>query len=70
VHRRYLPNKVLAAALADHQAKPPALLSDLLAGKAPTSEPILYVCQGFACQEPAEGAAAIGKTLDKLTRQV
>jgi uncharacterized protein YyaL (SSP411 family) len=69
LHRRFLPNKVLAAALGEPKFKPPALLADLLAGKAPTSEPILYVCEGFACQEPAEGAAAIEKALDKLSRQ-
>jgi uncharacterized protein YyaL (SSP411 family) len=70
VHRRFLPNKVLAAAMADHKAKPPALLHDLLAGKAPTAEPILYICERFACQEPAEGATAIGRALNKLTHQV
>jgi uncharacterized protein YyaL (SSP411 family) len=70
LYRRYLPNKVLAAAFVDKKASPPSLLNDLLAGKAPTHEPVLYICEGFACQEPAQGAAAISNALDKLTRQV
>jgi uncharacterized protein YyaL (SSP411 family) len=69
VHRRFVPNKVLAAALADSQAKPPALLKDLLAGKAPSGTPVLYVCEGFTCQEPAEGATAISAKLGGMTRK-
>jgi uncharacterized protein len=68
VHRRFMPNKVLAAALADNQEKPPGLLKDLLAGKAPSGTPVLYVCEGFTCQEPAEGAKAIAAKLGELSR--
>jgi uncharacterized protein YyaL (SSP411 family) len=70
VRRRFLPNKVLAAALAEDGSRPPALLKELLDGKAAAgAEPILYVCEGFTCQEPAEGAAAIKARLDRLTRR-
>jgi uncharacterized protein YyaL (SSP411 family) len=68
VRRRFLPNKVLAAALGPHGGKPPALLGNLLDGKiAAAGEPILYVCEGFTCQEPAEGLPAIAAKLDALS---
>jgi hypothetical protein len=39
----------------------------LFAGKsAATNEPALYVCENFACQEPAVGLAAIEAALDKI----
>jgi uncharacterized protein YyaL (SSP411 family) len=69
VQRRFVPNKVLAAALGDSQEKPPAILKDLLAGKAPSGTPVLYVCVGFTCQEPAEGAKAIAAKLESITRK-
>ena len=65
LRRRYLPNKVLAAALPG--AEPPALLKDLLAGKTMADDkPTLYVCEGFTCKAPAEGTAAIAAALDHL----
>jgi uncharacterized protein YyaL (SSP411 family) len=66
VRRRFLPNKVLAGA-ASEAAQTPALLKDLLAGKtADGNQPTLYLCEGFTCQAPAAGAAAIAAALDKL----
>jgi uncharacterized protein YyaL (SSP411 family) len=68
LQRRFLPNKVLAAAGSGEEA--PALLNDLLAGKQSSSgEPTLYVCEGFTCQEPAVGAEQIAAKLDPLTRR-
>jgi uncharacterized protein YyaL (SSP411 family) len=67
LRRRYLPNKVLAAALGPAHDAPP-MLSELLAGRTAGIEPTLYVCEGFACQEPAIGAAAIRTKLSQLTR--
>ncbi|HMO85998.1 MAG TPA: thioredoxin domain-containing protein, partial [Lacipirellulaceae bacterium] len=65
LHRRYLPHKVLAAA----GPEAPPQLGALLAGKDPAAaEPTLYVCEGFACQEPAIGPAAIEARLAALAQ--
>jgi uncharacterized protein YyaL (SSP411 family) len=69
-HRRYLPRSVLAA----RDSKPAASegqqstkLGPLFAGKSsPSGQPVLYVCQNFACQEPATGLDAINVQLDRL----
>jgi len=62
-----LPNKVLAGVVGPAGEKPSALLRDLLAGKAAVGgEPTLYVCEGFTCQAPAVGRAAISAALDGL----
>jgi uncharacterized protein YyaL (SSP411 family) len=63
VRRRFLPHKILAAAAAD----PPKQLAALLEGKsAADAVPTLYVCQGFACDAPAVGPAAIAEKLAAL----
>jgi len=42
-------------------------LDALFAGKSsPDGQPVLYVCQNFACQEPTVGLAAIETELDRL----
>jgi uncharacterized protein YyaL (SSP411 family) len=42
-------------------------LDDLFAGRTSLDgEPVLYVCENSACQEPAVGLAAIVAALDKL----
>jgi uncharacterized protein YyaL (SSP411 family) len=64
LRRRYLPNKVLAAASASET--PPALLARLLEGRAAGEEPTLYVCEGFTCQAPAVGIEAINSRLASL----
>jgi uncharacterized protein len=66
LRRRYLPNKVLAAALGSN--KPPTILEELLSGRTAGNEPTLYVCEGFSCQEPAVGREAIVRKLDQITR--
>ena len=65
LRRRFLPNKVLAFAAKD--AKPPAVLADLLQGKSMLGDaPTLFVCEGFTCQAPARGDEEISHTLDEL----
>jgi uncharacterized protein YyaL (SSP411 family) len=64
LRRRYLPNKVLAAASVGET--PPALLAPLLEGRAAGEEPTLYVCEGFSCQAPAVGIEAINARLASL----
>ena len=44
-----------------------ATLNELFAGKtAAAGEPALYVCENFACQQPARGTAAILATCQRL----
>jgi uncharacterized protein len=70
IRRRYLPRSVLAVRLhdpANKVAHRSAQLADLFAGKTTTTgEPVLYICQNFACQAPAVGLAAIEARLDAL----
>jgi uncharacterized protein len=70
VQRRYLPRTVIAvrdSRQTDASASRSALLEDVFVGKAsPDGQPTLYVCQNFACQEPAKGLAAIEAQLDQL----
>ena len=62
---RFLPNKVLA--LAAPEGGEPAALADLLHGKVMLGEaPILYLCEGFTCQAPAQGAEEINHILDEI----
>ncbi|HEX6960416.1 MAG TPA: hypothetical protein VF175_01005, partial [Lacipirellula sp.] len=65
----FIPNKIIAAALGKSNEAPP-MLSELLSGRTAGIKPTLYVCEGFACQEPAVGADAIRAKLDQLTRNV
>jgi uncharacterized protein YyaL (SSP411 family) len=71
IHRRYLPRSVLAA----RNAKPATTaatratkLDAIFAGKSsPDGQPVLYVCQNFACQAPASGLDAIKTQLDQIS---
>lgn len=66
LRRQFIPNKVLVGANAKSADQPP-LLQDLTTGKASAAgEPILYVCEGFTCQEPAKGAAAVAEEITRL----
>ncbi|HXT61320.1 MAG TPA: thioredoxin domain-containing protein [Pirellulales bacterium] len=57
LHRRYMPNRVLAARPARGHA---AALDELFAGKTSSaSGPALYVCENFACQAPVIGKEAV-----------
>jgi uncharacterized protein YyaL (SSP411 family) len=64
VQRSYLPRSVFAVS---GDANHLSLLKELFAGKSsPHGEPALYVCENFACQEPALGLPAIKAKLDDL----
>ncbi|MEX0612758.1 MAG: thioredoxin domain-containing protein, partial [Pirellulales bacterium] len=73
VHRRYLPRSVTAARdvrSADADAARSAQLDQLFAGKeSRDGQPVLYVCQNYACQAPAVGLAAIESQLDQLAQR-
>jgi uncharacterized protein YyaL (SSP411 family) len=69
VHRRYLPRSVVAARdskpVGDGVRSPH--LDELFAGKTSRDgQPVLYICQNFACQEPAVGLAAVESQLAGL----
>ena len=70
VHRRHLPRSVFAAR--DTRATDPTgsqsgHLDEIFEGKeSPDGQPVLYVCQNFACGTPAVGLAAIEMVLDAL----
>jgi uncharacterized protein len=67
LRRQFIPNKVLVGANAKSADQSP-LLQDHLNGKTSAAgEPILYVCEGFTCQEPAKGAAAVAEEIKRLT---
>jgi uncharacterized protein YyaL (SSP411 family) len=70
IHRRYLPQSMFAvrdSKLGDANASRTGLLDTIFAGKeSPDGQPVLYVCQNFACQSPAVGAAAIEAQLNSL----
>ena len=69
IHQRFLPRAAIAArdSAAREGAARSAFLSALFAGKdSSAGQPVLYVCQGFACQAPDVGLEAIEKRLDSL----
>ncbi len=66
LQRCFLPHKVFAYAGPAADRAPDAL-ADLLRGKASSGEsPRLYVCEGYSCQKPAEGAAEIRQAIAQL----
>lgn len=71
VQSRYLPRAVMAArdsASSDDTATRSSRLDELFAGKRSAGgDPVLYVCQNFACQEPAIGLDAIKERLAHLS---
>jgi uncharacterized protein YyaL (SSP411 family) len=70
VHRRYRPRSVVAARdpkSADANASRSARLDELFAGKeSADGQPVLYICQNFACQAPVSGLTALESELDRL----
>jgi hypothetical protein len=81
LRRRFLPNKVVAmptasktthsdkTTLPDQTTSPDqkGALADLLVGKtAIGGSPTLYICEGFACQQPLQGKDEINHALDDL----
>jgi uncharacterized protein len=71
VQGRYLPRSIFAArdsVATDDRASRSSLLDGVFAGKTSSDgQPVLYVCQNFACQKPAVGLAAIRAKLDSFT---
>jgi uncharacterized protein YyaL (SSP411 family) len=73
LHRRYMPHSVLAARDSKHAGggNRSKHLDELFAGKASgDGQPVLYICENFACQEPAVGLAAIESQLERLGRNI
>jgi uncharacterized protein YyaL (SSP411 family) len=70
IYGRYLPQCVLALRYRDtanEMAHRSPQLDELFAGKSsPNGQPVLYICQNFACQAPAVGLAAIEMQLVAL----
>jgi uncharacterized protein YyaL (SSP411 family) len=65
IQQRYLPRCVLAFRGESLRSRQ---LAELFAGKeSPDGQPVLYVCENFACQEPAVGLETIEAALDKLS---
>jgi uncharacterized protein YyaL (SSP411 family) len=65
LRRHYLPRCVIAGRIAAAYHSP--LLEEVFAGKtAIDDQPTLYICEGFACQEPAVGTAAITTAIAEL----
>ncbi len=63
LHRKFIPNKVVALASKDA----PAALTDLLRGKEMLGDDTtLYICEGFTCQAPAQGKDEILHALADL----
>jgi uncharacterized protein YyaL (SSP411 family) len=69
IQTRFLPRAVFAVrdSIAEPAAPHSSALDQTFTGKSsPDGEPALYVCQNFACQEPAIGLTAIQRQLDAL----
>ncbi|HEY3392972.1 MAG TPA: thioredoxin domain-containing protein, partial [Lacipirellulaceae bacterium] len=69
IQRRYLPRSVLAARDSKPESDPfrSQHLDEFFAGKTSSDgQPVLYICQNFACQEPAVGLVAIESQLEQL----
>ena len=63
VHRRYLPNRIVAGKSPDAELPRPV---PLLEGKTPERDvPTAYLCRNFACREPVTGAEALERQLDE-----
>lgn len=70
LHSRYLSRAVIAArdsSSNDASGSRSSRLDEVFLGKqSPDGRPVLYVCQNFACQEPAVGFASIESQLAQL----
>ncbi len=66
LRRRYLPNLVLACRRPGETGSSPHL-APLFEGRTRTvEEPTVHVCEGFACQAPVVGRAAVTALWDRL----
>jgi uncharacterized protein YyaL (SSP411 family) len=73
IHQRYLPRSVVAArdtSTGDPAGAQSTFLNEIFEGKqSPDGQPVLYVCEHFACGAPGIGLAAIEKKLDAISRR-
>ena len=73
IHRRYLPRSVFAARdtrSADPTGSQSGHLNEIFEGKdSADGQPVLYVCQNFACSAPAVGLAEIESGLERLSHR-
>jgi hypothetical protein len=72
VHCRHLPRSVFAVrdtGSSDPTGSQSRHLDEIFAGKeSPNGQPVLYVCENFACGAPATGLAEIEGKLEELAR--
>ena len=69
LRKRYIPNRVVACR-APGQAGGSPHLDPLFQGKAAAGEqPVVYLCESFACQAPVSGRAAVTQLWDRLAAQ-
>ncbi|MFN8524103.1 MAG: thioredoxin domain-containing protein [Chloroflexota bacterium] len=61
--QRFLPRKVVAGVAADGSAAGTPLLEGRARG---LERPVAYVCEGYVCQAPVSGGAALAAQLDRL----
>ncbi|MEM6799608.1 MAG: thioredoxin domain-containing protein [Planctomycetota bacterium] len=67
IHRRFLPNRVVASRPGPAATETSPLLEATFAGKEATGgEPTLFVCENQACQEPVVGSTDIAKAIKKF----
>jgi hypothetical protein len=67
VQQTWLPRRTLIIHDTNESVPDDSPLAEILRGKtAVNGEPTLYVCEGFTCQAPVVGEAAIAETLQKL----
>jgi uncharacterized protein len=67
IGHRFLPRAVTAMRL-DPIKQKSSQLDELFAGReSKDGEPVLYVCENFACQAPAVGVAAISAALEAIS---
>jgi uncharacterized protein YyaL (SSP411 family) len=73
VHRRHVPRSVFAVRdtrSADPTGSQSGHLNEIFEGKeSPDGQPVLYVCENFACGAPATGLAQIETRLEHLSRE-
>ena len=73
VHRRHLPRSVFAARdtrSADPTGSQSGHLNEIFEGKeSADGQPVLYVCENFACDAPAIGLAQIESRLEQVGRE-
>lgn len=64
---RFLPRSVVACRPPGSVNGGATSLDPIFQGKTCSSPPTVYACQGFACQQPAEGTPAIKSLWDSLS---